>query len=210
MHKKTIYNLTAFLLLNAMISYVNAIHIEAPEIKPEANSNISVQIQDIPCFPYTYSQDLLYKKNPIFSVLHPQTHSQNLITLAPSEEPVTIDWGILQNIKFDLKYVPELEISMYTPLFSEEVKALDGKEVIIEGYIIPMYEEGNEVALSANPYASCFFCGQAGPASVMSIFLQKKAGRFKLDDIRKFRGILKLNYDNPDEFYYSLQNATLE
>lgn len=129
---------------------------------------------------------------------------------ASEDEAVKIDWGILQDIKYDLKYIEELEMSVYTPLFSDAIKKLDGKEVIIEGYIIPLMEEGNEVALSANPYASCFFCGAAGPASVMSVYLQEEGEKFKLDDIKKFRGKLKLNYDDPEQFYYMLEDAVVE
>lgn len=125
-------------------------------------------------------------------------------------DPIKIDWELLLDIKFTLKYIPEEDFSMYQPIFTDAVKALDGKEVIIKGYVIPIDEEGTELALSANPYSSCFFCGEASPASIMSIFLPKKERRFKTDDFRTFRGKLVLNYDDPNQFYYLLKGARLE
>ncbi|MEL6254428.1 MAG: DUF3299 domain-containing protein [Bacteroidota bacterium] len=179
------YKLVTLLLISAISPLFVLAQVDGAENTPEVLSEILLQ-------DYT-SSNLEIEDTP-----------------ASIEGPVRIDWQILQDIKYDLKYMPELELSMYTPLFSDRVKALDGKEVIIEGYVIPMIEGLNEIALSANPYAACFFCGQAGPASVMSVFLKEDARKFKLDDIKKFRGRLKLNYDNPDEFYYLLQDARAE
>ncbi len=123
-----------------------------------------------------------------------------------SSKPIVIDWNLLQNIEFQLKYYDALKMEIYSPVFTKALKAIDGKEVIIEGFVIPFEESGDLLALSANPFASCFFCGKASPASVMSMYLKKKK-RYKMDDFRKFRGILKLNYDDPEEYYYILRKA---
>lgn len=181
MNKKIAIYLTAFLLFSLLILQASATHSKKEITEPGNSSETNPPLQ------------------------HDLAEPPEM-----SEEAVTIDWGLLQDIKYDLKYIEDLEMSVYTPLFSDAIKKLDGKEVIIEGYIIPLLEEGNEVALSANPYASCFFCGAAGPASVMSVFLKEDGEKFKLDDIRKFRGKLKLNYDDPEQFYYMLEDARVE
>lgn len=125
-------------------------------------------------------------------------------------QPINVEWQTLISISYKLKYFPELETEMYSPVFSDRVKALDRKEIMIKGFVIPFDEFSDTLALSANPFASCFFCGKASPASVISMYLQDKGKRYKVDDVRTFRGNLYLNYDDPNEYYYILRNARVE
>jgi hypothetical protein len=126
-----------------------------------------------------------------------------------NQEPEEIKWNLLTDIEYELKFMPSMDTEMYVPIFTQAVKMLDGKEVIIEGYVIPfdMDEEEEILSLSANPYAACFFCGKASPASVMSLYLKEKRKRYYTDDFKKFKGTLHLNYDDPYEFYYILKDA---
>ncbi|MEL6636542.1 MAG: hypothetical protein AAFW73_23255 [Bacteroidota bacterium] len=125
----------------------------------------------------------------------------------PDAKPIKVDWQVLMKIQYQLSYFEALEMEIYTPVFTEAVQSLHGKEVILEGFVIPFDEEAEVLALSYNPYASCFFCGKASPASVISMYLKSKRKRYKVDDFKKFRGTLYLNYDDPNEFYYILRNA---
>lgn len=127
-----------------------------------------------------------------------------------SSAPIEVDWKVLMDIQYRLQYFSEIDMEMYAPVFSEAVKALHEKEVIIEGFVIPFDEEEELLSLSFNPYASCFFCGKASPASVISMYLKNKGKRYKMDDFKKFRGTLYLNHDDPNEFYYILRNAKEE
>lgn len=122
-------------------------------------------------------------------------------------EPIEVDWKILMDIQYKLQYFSEIEMEMYAPVFSKAVKALHGKDVIIEGFVIPFDEEEELLSLSFNPYSSCFFCGKASPASVISMYLKNKRKRYKIDDFKKFRGTLFLNHDDPNQFYYILRDA---
>ncbi|MEM9919502.1 MAG: DUF3299 domain-containing protein [Bacteroidota bacterium] len=122
-------------------------------------------------------------------------------------KPLEVSWKLLMDIDYKLKYYKEIEMEMYAPIFTKAVKALDGKEISIKGFVIPIDEQDGFFALSANPYASCFFCGKASPASIISIHLKDKNKRYKLDEIKTFSGVMTLNYDNPNEFYYILNNA---
>ena len=124
--------------------------------------------------------------------------------------PIEVDWKVLMDIKYRLKYFSEIDMEIYAPVFSRAVKALHGKEVIIEGYVIPIDEEEEILSLSFNPYASCFFCGKGSPASVISMYLNDNNKRYKIDDFKKFRGKLYLNHDDPNEFYYILRDAKEE
>jgi len=122
-------------------------------------------------------------------------------------KPVKVNWSILNDIKYKLRYFHDLDFEAYSPVFGETLKSLHKKEVIIEGFVIPMFEDKEPLALSANPYSSCFFCGQASPASVMSMYMKNKGKDYKSDDFKTFKGTLFLNYDDPNEFYYILKDA---
>ncbi len=139
-------------------------------------------------------------------------YEAQLVNYNQAEHPAAkpIPWELLMDIRYKLRYFSELEMEIYAPVFPEVLKILDGKEVTIKGFVIPFDKNQDEMALSAYPYASCFFCGKASPASVMSMYLEDKRNRYKIDDFKKFRGTLHLNYDDPNEFYYILRNATEE
>ncbi|MEL6629226.1 MAG: hypothetical protein AAFQ92_27155 [Bacteroidota bacterium] len=140
-----------------------------------------------------------------------ETHFTSITNTANSSaKPVEIRWDFLTNIEYELKYFEELEMEIYVPVFTDDHKALDGQEVLIEGYVIPFDLDGEFLSLSANPYASCFFCGQASPASVISLYLKSDRVRYSVDDFKKFKGTLHLNYDDPNEFYYILREAVEE
>ncbi len=136
----------------------------------------------------------------------PNPNSTSIGTTTNGAKPIEIDWKFLQNIQYRLKYFQKIEMESFSPVFSQALKEMDGKKVIIEGYIIPIDAEGEFLALSANSFSSCFFCGNAGPSSVMSLYLKKKK-YFKTDTYKKFQGILTLNYNNPEEFYYILKEV---
>jgi hypothetical protein len=118
-----------------------------------------------------------------------------------------LSWSKLENIDFTEKYVKEVEGYMLFPKFPDYLKKLDGKQVTVEGYVVPVDKSGASIALSANPYAACFFCGKAGPASVMTVKLKTKNTKYKIDDYIKFTGILRLNDNDIKEFYYILEQA---
>ena len=85
-----------------------------------------------------------------------------------------ISWELLKNVEFDEIWSEEFQAYYMVPKFSSSVKVLDNKEVQIRGFIIPVDIVQDYYVLSANPYSSCFFCGQAGPESVMEVQLIKK------------------------------------
>lgn len=121
--------------------------------------------------------------------------------------PIKVDWELLMDIEYRLKYFSEIDAEMFAPVFKKEVQALHGKLVTIEGYVIPFEAEEEILSLSYNPYAACFFCGKASPASIISLFLKKKKKKYKIDDYKTFKGILYLNEDDPNQFYYILRDA---
>ncbi len=123
--------------------------------------------------------------------------------------PVKTDWKTLSNVDFNKKWNKEEKMFILEPVFGETVKALAGKTVEITGYMIPIDIESNYYVLSANPYASCFFCGGAGPESVMSIKFKKVSRRFDTDERLTLKGKLVLNTQDLEELNYILQDAEL-
>jgi hypothetical protein len=95
---------------------------------------------------------------------------------------------------------------MLFPTFGATVKKIENKPVFIKGYMVPIDPESNQYVLSAFPYSMCFFCGGAGPESVMGLKL-KKNQRFKTDEIHTFKGKLMLNSTDLFELNYILTEA---
>ena len=126
---------------------------------------------------------------------------------AAQQKSTYIDWRDMEDIGFDQKFVAEVQGNVLFPKFTGMLKALEGTSVEVKGYVIPVDREGKSIALSANPYASCFFCGKAGPASVMTVQLAKANQKYRTDQFRKFRGVLRLNATDIRQFYYVLENA---
>lgn len=118
-----------------------------------------------------------------------------------------IDWEMLAKVEFVDKYFPDYEAWYLMPQFSEQVKALDGKKVIINGYLIPLDTDGGRYALSAYPFSACFFCGGAGPESVISLHFAAKNPRYKTDQKETFTGTLHLNTEDVYDFHYILREA---
>jgi hypothetical protein len=65
--------------------------------------------------------------------------------------------------------------------------------------------------LSAFPFSACFFCGNAGPESVMAIYFEDQGQRkFTTDERVTLEGTLKLNDTDVDELVYVLNNARVK
>lgn len=118
-----------------------------------------------------------------------------------------IDWKFLAKVTFKDQYYPDLEAWYVKPVFPESIRKVDGKRIIIKGYIIPLDVQGGIYALSAYPFSACFFCGGAGPESVMSLKFDEPPRKFKTDDVVTLSGFLKLNDSDVDDFSYILQEA---
>lgn len=116
-------------------------------------------------------------------------------------------WTTLQKVSWKHFYDENLGFDVSLPIFSDEVKALDGKKVLIKGFILPVDTDGNYMVLSALPMSQCFFCGGAGPETVMEIALAKN--RNLLNKEVTLKGILRLNKDDFLRLIYRLEDAEI-
>lgn len=118
-------------------------------------------------------------------------------------------WKTLSRVDYKTRFDELTQFEEEYPIFSEQVKALDGTEITLEGWMIPLDELRGEnyFVLSSLPFANCFFCGGAGPETVMEIFSKKQID-FTEKKI-KVTGKLKINADDPLRLMYILNEARL-
>jgi hypothetical protein len=124
-----------------------------------------------------------------------------------AQEGQVITWKMLTDVKFSEKYVEKYQDWFLFPTFGASVRSLEGKPVAIKGYVIPIDLEEGIYALSAFPFAACFFCGAAGPESVMTLMISKPKRKYNTDDVVTFKGVLRLNDSDVEQFNYILDKA---
>ncbi len=122
-----------------------------------------------------------------------------------------LSWAALARTTFRQTWVDTVAAYAAIPRFPAALKALEGQKVLMRGYVIPVEETGDYqvLVLSAFPYTQCFFCGQAGPESIMDIKLKNptKEKRYSRDQKTTFQGYLKLNDNNLNYFNFIIEEA---
>lgn len=118
-------------------------------------------------------------------------------------------WKALEKVTYKKYFDKTLGLNVDKPVFSSEVKKLDDREVTIKGYIIPLesYEGQSYFVFSKFPYNMCFFCGGAGPETVMEVETRKGVEIKYTSKMITIKGKLRLNDDNIDRLMYILEDA---
>lgn len=75
------------------------------------------------------------------------------------------------------------------------------------GFIIPI--DNKTYALSKNVFASCFFCGQAGPETIMGIQFKDPSTRLKTDQYVTLKGTFRYNDNDVNDWIYHIENAVI-
>jgi hypothetical protein len=125
--------------------------------------------------------------------------------LSPAQNDTNF-WHILAEVGFETKKDPQ-GYTVEVPRFSQHLKSYQGKKVKLKGYVIPAGEVGDveKFMFSALPFNVCYFCGAAGPETVVEVETDEKI-KFSPDAIW-MEGILRLNDRDPDHHIYLLQQA---
>ncbi len=118
-----------------------------------------------------------------------------------------VKWNELMDVTFKDIYLESDDIYVYYPLFDEKQRKFDGQKVKVTGYIIPVDVDQNVYVLSAFPFSACFFCGNAGPESVMALYFKDDPRVYQTDERLTFEGTLRLNETDIDELIYVLNQA---
>ena len=119
-------------------------------------------------------------------------------------------WSTLAMMKYERQYAESDGIGgmaggngRFRPL----VEALDGKEVEVKGYIIPLSgkKAQSHFMFSAYPYNMCFFCGGAGPETVMEVYA-KEPVKYTAEAVT-LKGKLELNASDINRLIYIINDA---
>ena len=126
-----------------------------------------------------------------------------------SQSAAASTWQDLAKVTYEKKYDELLGFKVDVPVFGEDIKAMAGKTIEISGYIVPVegYKSHNEFVFSAYPYNMCFFCGGAGPETVMEVTATEPV-KYSTSRIT-LRGTLTLNDSNINQLMYLLTDAEL-
>lgn len=118
-------------------------------------------------------------------------------------------WKTLSKITYEKKFDELLGFKVDVPVFGEGIRKLEGELVEVSGYIVPVegYKSHTEFVFSAYPYNMCFFCGGAGPETVMEV-TSKEPVKYSTERV-KLRGKLLLNSDDINRLMYVLIDAEL-
>lgn len=112
-------------------------------------------------------------------------------------------WPVLQMTT----YTSNNETGALKPKFPAVLTSqFENQEVTISGYLIPIDVVEKRYALSKNPFSACFFCGNAGPETVIELQFKDAPGRFATDKYVVIKGILRLNRQG-SELFFTLKNA---
>lgn len=119
-------------------------------------------------------------------------------------------WTTLAKLTYKMEYDEMMGFDVEVPVFSQDIIDLSGKEISIQGYIVPVdgYKQQDHFVFSAYPYNMCFFCGQAGKETVMEVFSDDPKITFTSKPI-KIKGVLELNSSDVNQLMYILKDAVL-
>lgn len=120
-----------------------------------------------------------------------------------------IDWGTLSDVSFSDVYMDEVDEYFLYPHFGPNVRELEGKEIIIRGFVLAIDPTDNYYILSKGPFSSCFFCGVGGPETIIELEMKSKSKVFIMDEVVTMQGTLKLNADDIYHCNYILQDASV-
>ncbi|WP_416867245.1 MAG: hypothetical protein ACMVP2_07435 [Imperialibacter sp.] len=116
-------------------------------------------------------------------------------------------WKVFEGVRFESKYIDEEKAVFYVPQFGDELLRMEGQKYVIKGFYLPIDLSSEGIVLSRYPMATCYFCGEAGPESVMMVFPAKKLEGIKMDDELTFEGTLELNDDDVYQLTFILTDA---
>lgn len=134
------------------------------------------------------------------------THKTVTVTTTEALKPFadTLNWKLLGQIKYIKKPSKDYPEGVMYPIINTQLKAKQGKQVVMTGFVVPI--DNKSYALSKNVFASCFFCGKAGPETIMGIKM-KEPMRFKTDQYVTLKGTFRYNDSDVEDWIYHIEDA---
>lgn len=119
----------------------------------------------------------------------------------------TLTWKMLAQIKYINKTTDDYPEGVMYPLINPKLKSKNKKQIVISGFIVPI--DNKTYALSKNVFASCFFCGKAGPETIMGIQFKDSSMRLKTDQYVTLKGNFRYNDSDVNDWIYHIDNAVI-
>ena len=131
-----------------------------------------------------------------------------IVNVTQAEDYRELTWAELADVDFKDVYLEELDSYYWKPQFGPQVLAAEGQDVYITGYVIPVDLDEDFYVLSRYPFANCFFCGGAGPESVIDLrFADSDHRTYQTDERLTFHGNVRLNADDVYQMNYILEGV---
>lgn len=155
-------------------------------------------------------------KEFIKSVAIDSEPSQQTATMLPSfnvvenglmQAPDTLTWKLLGVIKYVNKPSKDYPDGVMFPIINSTLKTKSNKKIVMSGFIVPI--DNVSYALSKNVFASCFFCGQAGPETIMGIKFKGATPKLKTDQYVTMEGTFRYNDNDVNDWIYHIENAVI-
>lgn len=120
-------------------------------------------------------------------------------------------WSVLSLVTYEKQYNESLGMEIDIPKVNPMVKKMNGQEIEITGYIIPLEGkiEQSHFVFSAFPMSSCFFCGKAGPETAMEVDMGNEEKVKYSDEKITIKGILRVRDSDGMTLMYKLEDAIL-
>lgn len=119
----------------------------------------------------------------------------------------TLTWKLLAQIKYLKKPSKDYPEGVMYPIINTTLKAKNKKTVTMSGFIVPI--DNKNYALSKNVFASCFFCGKAGPETIMGLKFKNPNMKLKTDQYVTVEGTFRYNDTDVDDWIYHVDNAVI-
>ena len=117
-------------------------------------------------------------------------------------------WEAFEDLSYKWEYSEQFGMKIELPVFTKKMQALEGTEITLTGYYLPMDLDGDRIIISKLPYAACFFCGGgAGQESVAEVHFNNVQRPFRMDELLTVKGKLKLNDDDYNHLIFMLTDA---
>lgn len=123
------------------------------------------------------------------------------------DKGILVTWKDLTDVTFRERFNIQKKELVKLPNFGRGVKNLEGKRIVIKGYMIPVSLPDDLYVISAKPMSSCFFCGSAGPETLIELSFHERNNRFKTDEVRTLSGILTLNDTDVERLCYQMTSV---
>lgn len=130
-----------------------------------------------------------------------------LIFMLPTACAGQNDWKVLKDVELKSRWDETHAYQLDYPEFGKEVRGQEGKLIRLKGYILPLQAETkvDRFIFSQYPFNQCYFCGGAGPETVIEVVSVDKLQL--TDEPIVLQGVLELNDADPEHHMYMLKKA---